>query len=988
MPTYHARGISVRLGTMPLDKTTTRHVVLRKGEVAKQQCEDAEKQLRGSRKLDEQRVPLLGDATGFDLHWLQDVPFMQVQVENDCDTTVFRQPSAKDEDIHMEDAPSTTSIPQALILHVGLSNKTFVSGFESKTHLKVDILFNGQLSGCSLIHTNDIRSGAKSLDQVFAGSRVDYLAERPWVILPPGSMLDGKLRGMRGPISAEERWAQVNQSLLNEAVERGINRQSDSPSTAKLLVSLAKMQMPEQLKYSQDPGKKTFGIIDVIITAGTGKKVTSGTRYLNRPERLRDACFSLAAEHIDEQTQPEEAAGEQNINARGPLDPYQTPPGTQQDADCVDDSDRSNQPPPKRQTLSSTRGSKDRPQTVPLLSSSSVDCGVPSTLPSVLCTPQMRPPWTTPKYSEPETWTSPSQVDTPSSQPLFPINAHNGPVSRFEIKPSRSGFGERLDYSAPVYPTLAYAPHVLNTWHSDPMAESCQYTGHMFPEQSSGIRSISSPMSQALKPTHVPFAQMPSYNRPSLLDTSSDLLKTSSFMPPGSLNYVDEENRHSLKGSVRSDFASNMLGISSPYKYGAPIASGSDTNTSPMSFPHFSAHAPILYGMPGLSPLARRSTYPTLVGDWNVNRLPPRGFFTVPQKPRRIVSPSNSKSEKHQPSIQVSRLVVTGKNGTTVLDHQWAVPQHVLPCDPAKNMGKTCPAVIERMDSEDDSTPGENCNICPLHEEVITQLLLSDAPADHDMQIDDNCEVEPTRRHSAPTLPYLRRHHGGLGELPAREESTKACKDSSLVAASEQSKALPRFKINRTGITRIQKPKMTTEVLDEPESCSNQAARPYDPISSPSPSMKPVYLTPPVVDTRASESSPAIPSSPLSSAPPSPTPCFLPQLDGPPEPKRTLSSARPQTRQQSLPTSAPLIPPSSRKRKPSLLLSPAKRPRVTKIPDTLDNPPLNRDCVIAFAEGRDAVTGQGVLRQVRGERQGVFREEYVVLAVRFYVTGG
>jgi hypothetical protein len=983
MPTYHARGISVRLGTMPLDKTTTRHVVLRKGEVAKQQCEDAEKQLRGSRKLDEQRVPLPGDATGFGLHWLQDVPFMQVQVENDCDTTVTRQPSATHEDTHMEDAPSTTPIPKALILHVGLSNKTFVSGFDSKIHLKVDILFNGQLSGCSLIHTNDIRSGAKSLDQVFAGSRVDYLAERPWVILPPGSTLNGKPRGMRGPISAEERWAQVNQSLLNEAVERGINRNSDSPSTAKLLVSLAKMQMPEQLKYSQDPGKKTFGVIDVIVTAGTGKKVTSGTRYLNRPERLRDACFSLAAEYIDEQIQSEEADGEQNVSARGPLNPYQTPPGTQQDVDGVDDSDRSDQPPPKRQTLSSTRGSKDRPQPVPLLSSSSGDCGVPSTLPSVLCTPQMRPPWTTPKYSKPDTWTSPFEVDKPSGQPLHPINAHNGPLSRFETQPSRGGFGEQSDYDAPGYPTLAYTPHVPYMWHSDPMVQSCQYTGRMFPEQPDGMSSFSSPMSQALKPTHLPFEQMQSCDRPPLLDTSSGFFRTSSFVPPGSLNYADERNRHDLVDSVRPNFASTMPGISSHYKYRALMASGSDTDTSTMSFPHFSSHAPMIYGMPGLSPLGRRFTYPTLVGNWDLNRLPPTGFFTVTQKPKRAVSPSNSNSEKHQPSIQVSRLVVMGKNGATVLDHQWTAPQHVLSCDPPKNVGKTGPAFVERVDSADDAMQGENCNICPLPEEVITKLFLPDASEDHDMEIEDNCQVEPARRHSAPTLPYLRKHHGGLGELPVREP-TKTCKDSSLVAASEQSKALPRFKINRTGTTRIQKPNMTTEVLDEPERCSNETARPFDSISPPSPRTHPAYLTPSVVHTRASESSSVISSSPLSSAPPSPTP---PQLDGPASPNRTPPSTRPQTRQQSLPTSAPLIPSSSKKRKASLLMSPAKRPRVAKIPETMNNPPLNRDCVIAFAEGRDAATRQGVLRQVRGERQGVFKEEYVVLAVRFYVPG-
>lgn len=54
---------------------------------------------------------------------------------------------------------------------------------------------------------------------------------------------------------------------------------------------------------------------------------------------------------------------------------------------------------------------------------------------------------------------------------------------------------------------------------------------------------------------------------------------------------------------------------------------------------------------------------------------------------------------------------------------------------------------------------------------------------------------------------------------------------------------------------------------------------------------------------------------------------------------------------------------------------------------TASNPPLNKDCVIAFAESEDKESERGVLRQVRSERHGVFAEEYVVLATRFFVAG-
>ncbi len=113
MPTYHARGISVHLGTSPLSETITAHVALRKGEAARQNVEDAEKHLMQSTLLAEERVNFPGDAHAFELNWLGSAPFMQVQrpiMNNDLtDETLSHQ-------------------PKALSLHVKLSDKTFVSG--------------------------------------------------------------------------------------------------------------------------------------------------------------------------------------------------------------------------------------------------------------------------------------------------------------------------------------------------------------------------------------------------------------------------------------------------------------------------------------------------------------------------------------------------------------------------------------------------------------------------------------------------------------------------------------------------------------------------------------------------------------------------------------------------------------------------------------------------------------------------------------------
>ena len=54
----------------------------------------------------------------------------------------------------------------------------------------------------------------------------------------------------------------------------------------------------------------------------------------------------------------------------------------------------------------------------------------------------------------------------------------------------------------------------------------------------------------------------------------------------------------------------------------------------------------------------------------------------------------------------------------------------------------------------------------------------------------------------------------------------------------------------------------------------------------------------------------------------------------------------------------------------------------------VSDPPLSRNCVITYAESETTdVSDTGPLRQVRGERQGIFHEEYVVFAARLFVPG-
>jgi hypothetical protein len=111
----------------------------------------------------------------------------------------------------------------------------------------------------------------------------------------------------------------------------------------------------------------------------------------------------------------------------------------------------------------------------------------------------------------------------------------------------------------------------------------------------------------------------------------------------------------------------------------------------------------------------------------------------------------------------------------------------------------------------------------------------------------------------------------------------------------------------------------------------------------------------------------------------------LPQLDGSPD--RSSLSTSPLKIQTPSPTKSQSSNLTETRKRKTPHRSPTRQPRSPGRLKTVDNPHLNDDCVIAFAESKDKNEEKGVLRQVKGERQGVFKEEYVVLAVRFFIAG-
>ena len=115
-------------------------------------------------------------------------------------------------------------------------------------------------------------------------------------------------------------------------------------------------------------------------------------------------------------------------------------------------------------------------------------------------------------------------------------------------------------------------------------------------------------------------------------------------------------------------------------------------------------------------------------------------------------------------------------------------------------------------------------------------------------------------------------------------------------------------------------------------------------------------------------------------------------------PPSTLLSALQSSPRSHAPSFAP--PQSQRRSKPALSTSykaqPLSKKRCTEPPrrpwprppppdtDTTENPSLNQDCVISYAESKPG-SSEKIVRQVKCERQGWFTEDAVVVGMRFFI---
>ncbi|KAE9974003.1 hypothetical protein EG328_004062 [Venturia inaequalis] len=202
-------------------------------------------------------------------------------------------------------------IPQALGLSLTFNDETFLRAFKKPygpQDIKTDVYINGEHSGSTTAPARraaDAKNKAAedSREPLFSGKRVHRMAERAMVLVPPEQNADGSLRlrnrskaSLAGP---EERWNQINAALLEEANAMGFNKRGERPPVGAYLASVVALPMPSAVESFQKAGGPKFGVIDVIISVGSGWKLGPSSPYIMEPTRSVDDQFKVPKHEND-----------------------------------------------------------------------------------------------------------------------------------------------------------------------------------------------------------------------------------------------------------------------------------------------------------------------------------------------------------------------------------------------------------------------------------------------------------------------------------------------------------------------------------------------------------------------------------------------------------------------------------------------------------------------------------------------------------------
>lgn len=194
------------------------------------------------------------------------------------------------------DLNGTEYLHHALTLTVELPPKAFLACSHGRTgkDLKVEVMFNGDLADVTYVAARSGLGGPdkRSVVQRYSGARIHRQTEKPWVLVDCGASQGITVPETGGSNDVQDRWNDIGSVLVEEAGRRGRNAYGDLTPAGEYLNSLAKLKLPESVAAQLQAVGKNFGVIDIVITAGQGRKYGPEDRYIMRPTRMQDIRYT------------------------------------------------------------------------------------------------------------------------------------------------------------------------------------------------------------------------------------------------------------------------------------------------------------------------------------------------------------------------------------------------------------------------------------------------------------------------------------------------------------------------------------------------------------------------------------------------------------------------------------------------------------------------------------------------------------------------
>jgi len=872
-----------------------------------------------------------------------------------------------------------------------LSDKAYISGlYDQKTSLKIEIFFNGQLSNYRFMPFHDLTCGVQGHDQISSGTRI---------IFPPKPTASGTARESNNDNSAERHWQQICQALQYEVHERSTNEAGDASPTAHFLRALATMRMPDQVHEMQQAAEKTFGTIDIIVTAGEGKNLTGDVGYVQASKRTVEKDSPIVSgSYSGAEPQHLLESSPKIISVDG------------KDDRKSEEELQSKKEAPMDRTLplygTSTTGRQRSATNPPRLS-------IPALAQPILQNSPIREPIGSRSTLQSSQSLVTNAIDVPSSPGLDKVHKRvpNEQDSYREQKvgvqgptliPNNLASGRSPGpYALQLYPSphsiqlsdpatdVAAPGSLVDQLGSHTAAQNLSLLNCLPPSSSSPARRPCFPYSMhRMGIGQVPFSSSP-FTTPYFLpkQPTGDLLNAQ-FPPP---NY---NVPHMTPGYL----SSNGFQVAIP-------------NVLPRN--HIQPHMMYDHTSPlaSLSPFHRRLSGP----------LPPIDFYSVPTKPKRSLSPpkhrQSKRTKKTVSCISISRLVVKGQNGTVLIDRRWI---------PAKTAPLTWNGLFNHRNQDELTLTNSKIAGSPKCDQRAVQtgrskktFVTTDFPLTAPKERNEtgstmtsNLKEKDTEPQSEPLTPK-EADTDSIEKRDSFEANNAKLGSLSLTyptcATGNMSK---NYNPSEARTLDVRGPNANPFWLENPDkilreaSAAQQRSQPRTKQSkTKTVSPKAALIRPAVPDLVMSG---IVDTSPLSSLHTTPELGIevtadndstgkvhaglynsLAQMDGDREQSKTSyatqspSIVRPDVAAQLRIGQYPQTTTQSASNKEHT--STTKKPHSPGCLKTNDNLMITQGCVIAFAECKDDDRTHEVLRQAEGEKAGIFIETYVVSAMRFFV---